>query len=76
MYFSDVYSDVVVSEEARKDEVLWGECISGALQWEEWMRIATEVGFSPPMLVKASPITIEREDLRAVVGTYVYICVT
>jgi arsenite methyltransferase len=68
MYFSDVYSDVVVSEEARKDEVLWGECISGALQWEEWMRIATEVGFSPPMLVKASPITIEREDLRAVIG--------
>ena len=31
LYFSDVYSDKVVSESARKNEMLWGECISGKL---------------------------------------------
>ena len=70
MYFSDVYSDKPVSEEARQNKVLWGECISGALQWEEWMKIASDVGFSPPMLVKVSPITVEKEDLNAIVGMF------
>ena len=30
-----------------------------ALQWEELMEIATEVGFSSPMLVEVSPISID-----------------
>ena len=76
MYFSDVYSDKTVSEEARRDEVLWGECISGALQWEEWMRIASDVGFSAPMLVKVSPITVENQDLKAIVGMCIYLYTT
>ena len=59
MYFSDMYSDSQVSEEVRKDDMLWGEGFGGALQWEELMEIATEIGFSPPMLVEVSPISIE-----------------
>ena len=58
MYFSDVYSDRQVTEEARKNEMLWGECISGALQWEELIEIASEAGFSPPMLVEVSPLVL------------------
>ena len=68
MYFSDVYSDLRVPEEARKNEMLWGECISGALQWEELMEIASEVGFSPPMLVEASPVTVNNADLQSLLG--------
>ena len=30
-----------------------GECISGALQWQELMQIATGIGFAPPVLVKS-----------------------
>ena len=69
MYFSDVYSDRQVPEEARKNEMLWGECISGALQWEELMEIASEVGFSPPMLVEVSPIGVNNAKLQSLLGT-------
>ena len=68
VYFSDVYSDLRVPEEARKNEMLWGECISGALQWEELMEIASEVGFSPPMLVEVSPVTVNNADLQSLLG--------
>ena len=59
MYFSDMYSDSQVSEEVREDDMLWGEGFGGALQWKELMEIATEIGFSPPMLVEVSPISID-----------------
>ena len=69
MYFSDVYSDRILSEDLRRNEVLWGECISGALHWEELMKIATDVGFSPPLLVKVSEVTVENAELQKVIGT-------
>ena len=67
MYFSDMYSDSQVSEEVREDDMLWGEGFGGALQWEELMEIATEIGFSPPMLVDVSPISID-EAVRSRIG--------
>ena len=67
MYFSDMYSDSRVSEEVRGDDVLWGEGFGGALQWEELMEVATEVGFSPPLLVEVSPISIS-EEVRSRIG--------
>ena len=71
MYFSDVYSDRQVTEEARKNEMLWGECISGALQWEELIEIASEAGFSPPMLVEVSPIGVSNAELERLLGACV-----
>ena len=62
-----MYSDSRVSEEVRRDDRLWGEGFGGALQWEELMEIATEVGFSPPMLVEVSPISAD-EETRSRIG--------
>ena len=62
-----MYSDSRVSEEVRRDDRLWGEGFGGALQWEELMEIATEVGFSPPMLVEVSPISVD-EETRSRIG--------
>ena len=59
MYFTDMYSDSQVSEEVGEDDMLWEEGFGGTLQWEELMEIVTEIGFSPPMLVEVSPISIE-----------------
>lgn len=53
MYFSDIYSNQAIPEVLRKNKVLWGECVSGALQWQELMQIATGIGFAPPILVKS-----------------------
>ena len=56
-----MYSDGQVTEAVRKNDKLWGEGFGGALQWEELMEIATEVGFSPPMLIEVSPLSIDEE---------------
>ena len=68
LYFSDVYSDTELSDEIRKDNVLWGECISGALHWKTLHSLAKEVGFTKPHLVSCSPINIDRDDFNKVLG--------
>jgi arsenite methyltransferase len=42
---SDIISDRVVPAAMQRDKDLWGECISGALTVEEFIRYATEAGF-------------------------------
>lgn len=45
-----------------------GECLAGALYWRDLYSIAEEVGFSPPCLVTASPITIGNKELEGIVS--------
>ena len=45
-----------------------GECLAGALYWRDLYSIAEEVGFSPPCLVTASPITIGDKELEGIIG--------
>ena len=68
LYFSDVYTDTNLSEEVKKDKVLWGECISGALHWKDLHGLANNIGFSKPYLVSCSPINIDKEDFKNVLG--------
>jgi len=42
---SDVVSESEVPEEMRKDRKLWGECLSGAMSEEAFLRAAREAGF-------------------------------
>uniref|UniRef100_A0A8B9F021 Arsenite methyltransferase n=1 Tax=Amazona collaria TaxID=241587 RepID=A0A8B9F021_9PSIT len=76
MYFSDVYASQCLSETLRKHRVLWGECLAGALYWKDLYRIADEVGFSPPCLVTASPITIGDKELESIVGDCRFVSAT
>ena len=76
LYFSDVYASEPVSEELRSDAVLWGECISGALHWEELIRLAGNVGFAPPRLVRAAPITMKNDQLGAKLGDLRFVSAT
>uniref|UniRef100_A0A8B9BS96 Arsenite methyltransferase n=1 Tax=Anser brachyrhynchus TaxID=132585 RepID=A0A8B9BS96_9AVES len=76
MYFSDVYASQRLSEAVRKHRVLWGECLAGALFWGDLYSIAEEVGFSPPRLVTASPITIGDKELEGVVGDCRFVSAT
>ncbi|XP_071604515.1 arsenite methyltransferase isoform X6 [Heliangelus exortis] len=68
MYFSDIYTSQRLSDAVRKHRVLWGECLAGALYWRDLYSIAKEVGFSPPCLVTASPITIGNKELEGIIG--------
>ena len=76
LYFSDVYSDRRVPEELVKDPVLYGECLSGALYWNDFLSLAKKVGFTDPRVVSSSPITIENAEVQEKVGNIGFHSVT
>jgi SAM-dependent methyltransferase len=57
-YFSDVYSDRRVPDRLKNDPVLHGECLSGALYWNDFLTIARAAGFIDPRLVSDRPLAI------------------
>ncbi|KAI9593761.1 putative methyltransferase [Syncephalis fuscata] len=75
-YFSDVYADRRLSEEARNHDVLVGECIGGALYTEDFRRICQQVGFTNPRIISQTPLTVEDEALAKVVGNAKFYSIT
>ncbi|WP_419812174.1 methyltransferase domain-containing protein [Bacterioplanoides sp.] len=65
-YFSDVYSDRRVHDAAKNDSVLYGECLGGALYWNDFERLAIEAGFVDPRLVEDRPLEITDPALAAI----------
>ncbi len=63
MYFSDVYSSRRIPEELKDDKVLLGECLSGALYWNDFMALSKEIGFNDVRTVKHSKITINNSEI-------------
>jgi SAM-dependent methyltransferase len=68
IYFSDVYSDRRVPHELTKDPVLHGECLSGALYWNDFLHIAKSSGFIDPRLVTDRPLGISNPAIAAKLG--------
>jgi len=68
MYFSDVYADRELSEDVRNHKVLWGECISGAMDWRQLVKLCAEVGFAQPRLVSSKNMEVDKEELKAILG--------
>lgn len=64
MYFSDVYADRRIPQELADDEVLYGECLSGALYWNDFLTFAKRAGFADPRVVEHRPLTIENPALQ------------
>ena len=69
IYFSDVYAERRVPQELIDDEELYGECISGALYWNDFENLAKKCGFSDPRLVKSRPLAIENAKLQEKLGS-------
>ena len=59
MYFSDVYADRRVPLALQGDQELFGECLAGALYWNDFLQLARDAGFADPRLVTDRPITID-----------------
>jgi arsenite methyltransferase len=64
LYFSDVYSNRRVPQSLRDDEVLWGECLSGALYWNDFHNLGKACGFKDPRLVEDAPITVNNKEVQ------------
>ncbi len=76
MFFSDVYSDRRIPQSLQEDRVLWGECLSGALYWNDFLNIAKKAGFDDPRGYSDRPITIENEEVETAVGDIKFYSVT
>lgn len=68
LYFSDVYSDRRIPEQLVKDPVLYGECLSGALYWNDFQNLAKQCGFLDPRLVEDRPLGIENPQIEELIG--------
>ncbi len=68
LYFSDVYADRRIPEHLRFEPVLLGECLSGALYWEDFRRILMDLGCADFRIVNSSPIALEDDDIIEKIG--------
>lgn len=66
-YFSDVFCDRRLSDDLRKNEMLYGECLGGALYINDFLSLAKSCGFGDPRLVEESPIELD-EEIRELTG--------
>ncbi|MEM6748519.1 MAG: methyltransferase domain-containing protein [Pseudomonadota bacterium] len=76
IYFSDVYVDRRIPEALTRDPVLHGECLSGALYWGDFDRIAKQSGFGDPRLVTDRPLGIGDPQVQAKVEGYQFFSAT
>lgn len=63
-YFSDVYADRRLAEDIRLDPIAQGECLGGALYWNDFLNLARRAGFADPRLVTDRPLTIRNPELK------------
>lgn len=64
LYFSDVYASRRVPAALKQDPILYGECLSGAFYWNDFINTAKAAGFKDPRLVEDAPITIENAAVQ------------
>lgn len=67
-YFSDVYADRRVPAALVNDPVLYGECLSGALYWNDFLNLGKRSGFADPRLVESRRLTIENPAIEKKLG--------
>ena len=68
LYFSDVYCDRRLPEAIVRDPVLYGECLGGALYWNDFLTLAKRAGFIDPRLVTSRPLDITNEAIKVKLG--------
>ena len=67
-YFSDVYSSRRIPNKLRENSVLWGECLSGALYWNDFLNLVKKCGFADPRLVTSKSISVNNIKLQEQLG--------
>ncbi len=68
LYFADIYADRRIPDEMRSDPVLYGECLAGALYWQDFLQLARAAGFVDARLVNDRPIVVTDPVMAETVG--------
>jgi arsenite methyltransferase len=67
-YFSDIYANRRLPDHLREHPVLYGECLGGALYWNDFLRLSRRTGFIDPRLVEDRQLDITDAALAKIVG--------
>lgn len=76
LYFSDVFASRRIDEKLRRDPVLLGECLSGAMYTEDFRRTLIEVGCRDYRIVAKSPLTITDPEISRKLGMIDFYSIT
>ncbi|WP_108262264.1 methyltransferase domain-containing protein, partial [Mangrovicoccus ximenensis] len=76
MYFSDVYAERRIPQALAEDPVLYGECLSGALYWNDFLRLARAAGFPDPRMVESRPLAISNPQIAEKLGPHRFLSAT
>ena len=68
LYFSDIYTDRRVPAALATDPVLYSECLSGALYWNDFLALSRAQGFRDPRLVEDRAIVVDNAELAGKTG--------
>lgn len=68
LYFSDVFTDRRVPEEVRNDPIMRGECMGGAMYFEDFRRLLEKCGFTTYYIVDKTPIQPNDFEVARMVG--------
>jgi len=63
LYFSDVFSDRRIPKNLREDPVVLGECLGGALYFEDFRRMMRNLGFPDYRIVSSSSLEITQAEI-------------
>jgi SAM-dependent methyltransferase len=75
-YFSDIYADRRLPEHLRKNPVLYGECLGGALYWKDFERSAGKAGFFDARVVSKRVVDISNEEIKKLIGNITFYSIT
>ncbi len=75
-YFSDIYADRRLPDHLRKNPLLYGECLGGALYLKDFERITKKAGFIDPRVVSKRAVDISNEEIKGLVGNVTYYAIT
>lgn len=71
-----MYADRRVPDAVRNDPVLYGECLGGALYWNDFLRLAQRQGFADARLVTDRPLAITDPELAPRLGNLQFFSAT
>tara|TARA_R110000868_G_scaffold110286_1_gene298972 strand:- start:9186 stop:10232 length:1047 start_codon:yes stop_codon:yes gene_type:complete len=76
LYFSDVYTDRRLASELQVDPIIRGECLGGALYWNDFNRFAKASGFSDPRIVSSRELIIGDDEIKSKIAPARFYSVT
>lgn len=57
-------------------QVMWGECISGALYTSDFVKLAKAAGFEYPIVLQSAPIAVNDSGMRSLLGNAQFFSIT